>query len=116
MKRINWTLAMGAFCATMAFPALAQNVKVTPLGSIDGEFCPQDRALVFEDPNGTRVLYDPGRTVAAQQTEVLIASRPKPVLQILQRLRVQTLQCVRLGLVDQGGFILGQVHTVVAHR
>ena len=34
------------------------------LGGIDGEFCPQDRALVFEDPNGTRVLYDPGRTVA----------------------------------------------------
>jgi len=39
-------------------------VKITPLGGIDGEFCPQDRALVFEDPNGTRVLYDPGRTVA----------------------------------------------------
>jgi L-ascorbate metabolism protein UlaG (beta-lactamase superfamily) len=39
-------------------------VKVTPLGGIDGEFCPQDRALVFEDPNGTRILYDPGRTVA----------------------------------------------------
>ena len=48
----------------MAFPALAQTVKVTPLGGIDGEFCPQDRALVFEDPNGTRILYDPGRTVA----------------------------------------------------
>jgi L-ascorbate metabolism protein UlaG (beta-lactamase superfamily) len=45
-------------------PALAQTVKVTPLGGIDGEFCPQDRALVFEDPNGTRILYDPGRTVA----------------------------------------------------
>ena len=44
--------------------ASAQNVKITPLGGIDGEFCPQDRALVFEDPNGTRVLYDPGRTVA----------------------------------------------------
>jgi L-ascorbate metabolism protein UlaG (beta-lactamase superfamily) len=39
-------------------------VKVTPLGGIDGEFCPQDRALIFEDPNGTRILYDPGRTVA----------------------------------------------------
>jgi L-ascorbate metabolism protein UlaG (beta-lactamase superfamily) len=38
-------------------------VKVTPLGSHDGEFCPLDRALVFEDPDGTRVLYDPGRTV-----------------------------------------------------
>jgi len=50
--------------AALAFPVLAQTVKVTPLGGIDGEFCPQDRALVFEDPNGTRVLYDPGRTVA----------------------------------------------------
>lgn len=47
-----------------ALSAQAQNVKVTPLGGIEGELCPQDRALVFEDPNGTRVLYDPGRTVA----------------------------------------------------
>ena len=55
---------LGAMGALLAFPALAQTVKVTPLGGVDGEFCPQDRALVFEDPNGTRVLYDPGRTVA----------------------------------------------------
>ena len=41
----------------------AGNVKITPLGSHDGEFCPFDRALVFEDPDGTRILYDPGRTV-----------------------------------------------------
>jgi L-ascorbate metabolism protein UlaG (beta-lactamase superfamily) len=34
------------------------------LGGITGEFCPQDRAMIFEDPNGTRILYDPGRTVA----------------------------------------------------
>ena len=33
-------------------------------GGHDGELCPQDRALVFEDPNGTRILYDAGRTVA----------------------------------------------------
>ncbi len=44
--------------------ALANNVTVTPLGSMDGEFCQLDRALVFEDPDGTRLLYDPGRTVA----------------------------------------------------
>ena len=50
--------------ATSAQPTAAANVKVTPLGGIDGEFCPQDRALIFEDPNGTRILYDPGRTVA----------------------------------------------------
>ena len=57
-------VSLGALGALCALPALAQNVKVTPLGGIDGEFCAQDRALVFEDPNGTRVLYDPGRTVA----------------------------------------------------
>lgn len=39
-------------------------VKVTSLRSHEGEFCPQDRAMIFEDPNGTRVLYDAGRTVA----------------------------------------------------
>ncbi|MEW8691403.1 MAG: MBL fold metallo-hydrolase, partial [Candidatus Thiodiazotropha endolucinida] len=39
-------------------------VKVTPLGSHDGEFCKFDCALLFEDPNGTRLLYDAGRTVA----------------------------------------------------
>ena len=50
--------------ALLALPAMAANVKVTPLGGQEGEFCPQDRALVFEDPNGTRILYDPGRTVA----------------------------------------------------
>jgi L-ascorbate metabolism protein UlaG (beta-lactamase superfamily) len=55
---------LGAFGVALTFPVLAQTVKVTPLGGIDNEFCPQDRALVFEDPNGTRILYDPGRTVA----------------------------------------------------
>lgn len=39
------------------------HVKLTPLGSHDGEFCSLDRAIVFEDPDGTRILYDAGRTV-----------------------------------------------------
>lgn len=56
--------AVGALAAALSLPAFAQVVKITPLGGIDGEFCPQDRALIFEDPNGTRLLYDPGRTVA----------------------------------------------------
>ena len=43
--------------------AYASNVKITPLGSHDGEFCRYDRAMVFEDSNGTRILYDAGRTV-----------------------------------------------------
>ncbi|HEY5761872.1 MAG TPA: MBL fold metallo-hydrolase [Rhodocyclaceae bacterium] len=57
-------LGVLALSTLLAQPALAANVKVTPLGGQDGEFCILDRALVFEDPNGTRVLYDPGRTVA----------------------------------------------------
>ena len=56
--------ALLAGCAQMpSQPASTQTVKVTPLGSHDGEFCPLDRALVFEDPDGTRILYDAGRTV-----------------------------------------------------
>jgi L-ascorbate metabolism protein UlaG (beta-lactamase superfamily) len=51
--------------ATLASPALfAQNVRITPLGARTGEFCQVDRALLFEDPTGVRILYDPGRTVA----------------------------------------------------
>ena len=64
MKRSTRIAALCGLSAALIAPALAQTVKVTPLGGIDGEFCPQDRALVFEDPNGTRLLYDPGRTVA----------------------------------------------------
>ena len=43
----------------------AQTVKVTPLGSVAGEFCGGDRALLFEDPTGVRVLIAPGRTVGS---------------------------------------------------
>jgi L-ascorbate metabolism protein UlaG (beta-lactamase superfamily) len=64
MNRSIWLAALAAVGAALTFPVLAQTVKVTPLGGIDGEFCAQDRALIFEDPNGTRILYDPGRTVA----------------------------------------------------
>lgn len=38
-------------------------VTITSLGSHDGEMCRRDRAMVFEDPKGLRILYDPGRTV-----------------------------------------------------
>lgn len=64
MHRSTLIAALGTLATALAAPVVAQTVKVTPLGGIDGEFCPQDRALIFEDPNGTRILYDPGRTVA----------------------------------------------------
>ncbi len=40
------------------------DVIITPLGSNTGNSCGGDRAILLEDPNGTRILYDPGRTVA----------------------------------------------------
>ena len=67
MTRVSIILAVTALCAGCAGPAAQPTsggvVKITPLGSHDGEFCPLDRALVFEDPDGTRILYDAGRTV-----------------------------------------------------
>ena len=48
---------------TVATGQPAALVKVTPLGSHTGELCRNDRALLFEDPTGGRILYDPGRTV-----------------------------------------------------
>ncbi|MGB5712802.1 MAG: MBL fold metallo-hydrolase [Waterburya sp.] len=55
------------------FASVAQGseVKITPLGSHDGEFCKFDRALMFEDPDGTRLIYDVGRTVAGGADERL---------------------------------------------
>jgi len=47
--------------------ALAQTVKITPLGSHDGEFCGRDRAMLFEDPDGTKLLFDVGRTIAGPE-------------------------------------------------
>jgi hypothetical protein len=49
--------------AALAASAAAQNVKVTPLGSHAGELCSRDRATLFEDPTGVRILYDAGQSV-----------------------------------------------------
>src|SRR5687768_7713858 len=45
--------------------AYGQNalVRATPLGSHAGELCARDRAILFEDPTGVRILYDPGFNV-----------------------------------------------------
>jgi L-ascorbate metabolism protein UlaG (beta-lactamase superfamily) len=54
-------LASALFFACTA--SFAQNVKITPLGSHDGELCDRDRATVFEDPTGVRILYDAGHSI-----------------------------------------------------
>jgi beta-lactamase family protein len=53
------------FCLPQSAAAAGGNlVTITPLGAQTGEFCRDDRALLFEDPTGVRVLTAPGRTVA----------------------------------------------------
>lgn len=64
MNQVKHFLSGAALFASLAPTAMADQVKVTPLGSHDGEFCLLDRAMIFEDPDGTRILYDAGRTVA----------------------------------------------------
>lgn len=48
-----------------ALPGLAQHVEITPIGSHTGELCANDRAIVFEDPTGVRLLYDPAHNLVA---------------------------------------------------
>ena len=55
------TLAFAASLTT--FAAHAQNVKITPIGSHPDELCANDRAMIFEDPTGVRVLYDPAHNL-----------------------------------------------------
>lgn len=64
LKAFVFTVAMGIICSSHAY---SQTVKVTPLGSHDGEFCSRDRAMLFEDPDGTRLLFDAGRTIAGPE-------------------------------------------------
>ena len=61
-QRLMSGLAIVHVVAALAW-AEPGTVKVTPLGSRTGDFCAQDRALLFEDPTGVRILYDPGNTV-----------------------------------------------------
>jgi len=63
-SKLFQTIFFVTLLCVSAASAYAGTVKVTPLGSHDGEFCARDRALIFEDPDGTRLLYDAGLTVA----------------------------------------------------
>jgi glyoxylase-like metal-dependent hydrolase (beta-lactamase superfamily II) len=57
------TACAAILLALVASPTLAQNVKITPIGSHPGELCANDRAIIFEDPTGVRLLYDPAHNV-----------------------------------------------------
>ena len=74
ITRVSLTLISGfsiLFTCVVYAQNLGGNVKIIPLGSHDGEFCSRDRAFVFEDPDGTRILYDAGRTVAGAKDKRL---------------------------------------------
>lgn len=66
MIKLSVRLSVFTLVISLVFSinAFSKTVKITPLGSHDGEFCSRDRAMVFEDPDGTRLLFDAGRTIA----------------------------------------------------
>ena len=57
----KWALA--CVLTTSYSIAWAQYVKITPVGTHPGELCHRDRATIFEDPTGVRLLYDAGQSV-----------------------------------------------------
>ncbi|MGN6734933.1 MAG: MBL fold metallo-hydrolase [Candidatus Binatia bacterium] len=60
----NFPMSLLAFAlSVIGAAAWAQNVKITPLGTHPGELCNRDRATIFEDPTGVRILYDAGQSV-----------------------------------------------------
>jgi L-ascorbate metabolism protein UlaG (beta-lactamase superfamily) len=65
----QWIAAALCF-ACGAGAAHAQTVKLTPLGQTAGELGAFDRAVLFEDPTGIRILYDPGPTVTATDSRL----------------------------------------------
>ena len=67
-KSVVLTVVFGCIATIAAQSAFAQEVKATPLGSHDGELYPQDRALIFEDPNGTRIFFTTAARSPARQT------------------------------------------------
>ena len=71
MKLVRSATHILAALAFVSLPAVAQNVKITPLGSHPGELCANDRATIFEDPTGVRILYDVGHTITGPDDERL---------------------------------------------
>ena len=59
-KSIAAAVTLALCCAAQA--AWSQNVRITPIGSHPGELCANDRATLFEDPTGVRILYDASQT------------------------------------------------------
>ena len=65
MKLACTALALACTASPIFAQNTAQNVKITPIGSHPGELCANDRAMVFEDPTGVRLLYDPAHNLTA---------------------------------------------------
>ncbi|HEX9128132.1 MAG TPA: MBL fold metallo-hydrolase [Gemmatimonadaceae bacterium] len=69
MRRSRWIIALFTAALTMPMagadnPDRSSNtVRITPIGQRTGDDCARDRAMLFEDPTGVRILYDPGVTV-----------------------------------------------------
>lgn len=71
MKRTLCAAAAALVFGAAVQSASAQNVTITPVGSHPGELCDRDRATLFQDPTGVRLLYDAGHSVLGADDERL---------------------------------------------
>jgi hypothetical protein len=69
---IQTALATALMLAGAATISWAQNVKITPLGTHPGELCDRDRATIFEDPTGVRLIYDVGQSTTGADDPRLV--------------------------------------------
>jgi hypothetical protein len=72
MTKATLALALTAVALTIAVPfaASAQTVKITPLGSHEGEFCSRDRALSSRIRTGPACCMTPGTRCVAPRIRV----------------------------------------------
>jgi len=62
-RRTSALSCCAALLALASAGVTGQTVKITPIGSHPGELCANDRAMIFEDPTGVRLLYDPAHNL-----------------------------------------------------
>src|SRR5436853_6545030 len=113
MKTAYAVAALALMLATA--PAGAQNVKVTPVGSHPGELCANDRATIFEDPTGVRILYDVGQTVTGTADSRLGDIHVVPLSHAHgDHLGDQKLQALGAGTCDNSGRVSAGTNSMTA--
>ena len=98
-------------CPDIDAAAIAPNVSMKDLGASS-----LDMVEVVSCAMRELAVRISRQDMSPQQAEVLFPRGPQPALKILELIYVHALQGGGMALADQRVFLLGQVHTAVAHH